>query len=594
MSALKVSANYVEIPMSGVPTKLMNYDVAYIHSLDDAFRATAIVLEADTRVCIVSCDAIGLHRDVCDRIARTIEEQCGIPFENILISSTHTHHAPITIDVLEMPVDSQFISSMEEAVVSAVKTSTDYLNNNPPVNEADAELFIGIGNEATTGRNSRFILRDGGISWMAHRPEDMVRPTGPLDPELPVILFRRPDGKVVAGIYNHTNHNIGYRENPLSPGFCVLAARESKKKHGGVFMFLPGAFGSTHPTDVATNERITRLSNAIDDTIPDMRLGLLGPLSASKIPFKYNIRTFSETAADIAVVDYCSRYLDSASSDSWISIFRKMRERLAPMQGEERESWIQLIRLGDIAIVGVPGELFTSLGMEIKRRSPFKYTIVTAIANDYIGYLPDRKAFELGGYQTWTGLQCPAEIGTGEAIVEAVVELMNRTAGLITDEEPVIRDVTSEDTLALQSFYNTLDHGARVTFRPMGWTGAYSDFEAVVKGVLDGARYDVVVEKDGKIHGWAFIAGMDGEFPVFGIGVSETLRGKGYGKKIMARVIDFGRRNRAKKGIDLTVVQTNDRARLLYESFGFRSTGTLDGGDGLMYYAMRLIFDNAE
>jgi ribosomal protein S18 acetylase RimI-like enzyme len=68
----------------------------------------------------------------------------------------------------------------------------------------------------------------------------------------------------------------------------------------------------------------------------------------------------------------------------------------------------------------------------------------------------------------------------------------------------------------------------------------------------------------------------------------------GYGRKIMGRVIDFGRRNRTKKGIDLTVVQTNDRARLLYESFGFRSTGVLDGGDGLMYYTMRLLFDNAE
>lgn len=593
MPALRVSANYVEIPMDA-PSRLMGQDVACVHEVDDSFRATAIVLDADTRVCIVSCDAIGLHRDICDRIARSIEEQCGIPFDNIFISSTHTHHAPITIDVLGMQVDTQFIVSIEDAVVSVVKKASDHLNSNPPMNEADAELFIGIGNEATTGRNSRFILRDGGISWMEHEPDELIRPTGPLDPDLPLILFRRPDGKTAAGIYNHTNHNIGYGENPLSPGFCVLAARESGRKHGGVFMFLPGAFGSTHPTNVPAGERITRLSNAIDDTIPNMRLGLLGPLSSARIPFGYSIRTFDDTSEDASVTDYCSRYMDSTSSDSWINIFREMRSILTPMQGEKRESWIQLISLGDIAIVGVPGELFTSLGMEIKRRSPYKYTIITAIANDYIGYLPDRKAFELGGYQTWAGLQCPTEIGTGEAIVEAAVELMNRIAGTVTNEEPVIRDVTAEDALALQTFYNTLDHGARVTFRPMGWTGSHSDFQAVVNGVLDGSRYDVVVEKDGKIHGWAFIAGIDGEFPVFGIGVSETLRGKGYGKKIMARVIDFCRRNRAKKGIDLTVVQTNDRARILYESFGFRSTGVLDGGDGLMYYAMRLHFDNTE
>ncbi len=595
MSALRVSANYVEIPLDNVPIKMMGADIADVQPAEDCFRVTAVVLDADTRVCIVSCDALGLDREVCDRIAKSIEEQCGIPFDNILISSTHTHHAPMTIAVLEMQVDSQFIKSLEEAAVNAVKKSTDYLDSNPPANEADAELFVAVGNEATVGKNSRFILRDGGISWLDHDLDEKIRPTGPMDPDLPVIIFRRPDGSIAAGIFSHSNHNIGWKDKPLSPGFYVLAARESERKHGGVFMFMPGAFGSTHPMDVPpVDERIIRVSVAIDEAMSDMRMGLFGPLSSARIPFKYNIRSFDDATEDTAVTDYCSRYLDPNTSKSFIDIFRNMRKKMEPIQGEERESWIQLIRLGDIAIIGVPGELFTTLGMEIKRRSPFKYTIVTAIANDYIGYLPDRKAFELGGYQTWAGLQCPAEKGTGEAIVDASVDLLERAFGTVSDAEPVIRDLAADDALKLQSFYNSLDHGARLLFRPMGWTGAYSDFEAVVKGVLDGVRYDVVVEKDGKIHGWAFIAGMDGEFPVFGIGVSETLRGMGYGRKIMGRVIDFGRRNRTKKGIDLTVVQTNDRARLLYESFGFRSTGVLDGGDGLMYYAMRLLFDNVE
>src|SRR2546430_11194572 len=48
--------------------------------------------------------------------------------------------------------------------------------------------------------------------------------------------------------------------------------------------------------------------------------------------------------------------------------------------------------------------LFRSLGQDIKRRSPFRYTYVAELANDWIGYLPDRPAFDLGGYQTWTGL----------------------------------------------------------------------------------------------------------------------------------------------------------------------------------------------
>ena len=84
-------------------------------------------------------------------------------------------------------------------------------------------------------------------------------------------------------------------------------------------------------------------------------------------------------------------------------VFREARLALKPQQGEERETLVQVILIGDVALVGVPAEFFTVLGMEIKRRSPFPDTYVAELANDWIGYLPDREAHRLGGYQTWTG-----------------------------------------------------------------------------------------------------------------------------------------------------------------------------------------------
>ena len=73
-----------------------------------------------------------------------------------------------------------------------------------------------------------------------------------------------------------------------------------------------------------------------------------------------------------------------------IETFRAMRQEVAPRQGESRKTWVQAVRIGDVAIVGVPGEFFTVLGQEIKRRSPFRYTYVFELANDYIGYIPDQ------------------------------------------------------------------------------------------------------------------------------------------------------------------------------------------------------------
>ena len=127
------------------------------------------------------------------------------------------------------------------------------------------------------------------------------------------------------------------------------------------------------------------------------------------------------------MVAYCTkRYKDPAAARFVIETFRAMRRQVAPRQGESRKTWIQAIRIGDIAIVGVPAEFFTTLGQEIKRQSPFRHTMVFELANDYIGYVPDRAGYDRGGYQVWTGLHSFVERGTGELIVSESVELLNR------------------------------------------------------------------------------------------------------------------------------------------------------------------------
>jgi hypothetical protein len=45
-----------------------------------------------------------------------------------------------------------------------------------------------------------------------------------------------------------------------------------------------------------------------------------------------------------------------------------------------------------------------------------------------VGYLPDKKGFEMGGYQTWAGLHSFTEIGTGEAVVDHCVEMLQEFA----------------------------------------------------------------------------------------------------------------------------------------------------------------------
>ena len=97
---------------------------------------------------------------------------------------------------------------------------------------------------------------------------DAVRPTGPFDPELPVLAFVRPDGRPEAVLFNHSTHTIGTVGGAIrSPSFYGLAAQELEKERGGTFVFFEGASGSTHNIDVSTPEALLRIKNAVADAL---------------------------------------------------------------------------------------------------------------------------------------------------------------------------------------------------------------------------------------------------------------------------------------------------------------------------------------
>jgi hypothetical protein len=87
---------------------------------------------------------------------------------------------------------------------------------------------------------------------------------------------------------------------------------------------------------------------------------------------------------------------------------------------------VQVFRLSsDVAIVLVPGEVFVDIGLAIKKASPFRTTLVIQLANDGPGYIPTRKAFGEGSYETVNSRIQP---GGGEAMTDVAVRLLNELA----------------------------------------------------------------------------------------------------------------------------------------------------------------------
>lgn len=393
----------------------------YVKGQEGALRAVALVLAqpGSPKLAIVACDVLMLNRDLLDPIVDELATKCGIPAANILINTTHTHHAPSTVTIHGYPRDEVFCRRVQRGIVEAVTQANARLQ--------PASLAFRLGEESSVGQNSRLLLKDQSIFWVGPR-DDMVRPTGPFDPELPVLAFRDPQNKLLSLWFNHSTHTIGTRNGAVrSPSFYGLAAQELEQELGGIVGFLEGASGSTHNLVLTCDEMVLRIKNAVRQALDQAEPRPVARLTAVKRRFPYKVRTFDEAREEEAVSTYCKKRMGDRA-EGVIAVFRQQRKVLAPHQGEERSTWLQVLLIGDVALVGVPAEFFTVLGQDIKRRSPFRHTYVVELANDWIGYLPDRKGFELGGYQTWTGLHSFAAPGTGEAMVTAVLGMLNDLA----------------------------------------------------------------------------------------------------------------------------------------------------------------------
>jgi hypothetical protein len=418
--ALRVGAAAAEIEADDAMIIAGGIQGGRVSGQEGKLRAVAVVLEkpGSGKLAVVACDVLFVTRDLVDPLLEEIQKTCGIPAENILVNATHTHHAPSTIAVHGYGREEKFCQGLKRAIVESVRAANANLAG------GECKLYFRLGEESSVGQNSRMLLSDNTIYWVGPR-DDFVRPTGPFDPELPVLAFRgAADERLRALIFNHSTHTIGTRKPGVrSPGFYGLAAQELEEELGGTVCFLEGASGSTHNLTVPAAEAVVRMKNAVRDALDRATQHPVESLAAVKQPFKFTVRVFDEAREDEMVSSYCKKRIPSGA-ESTIEVFRKQRAVLAPQQGQERTTFVQAMRIGDVAIVGVPAELFTVLGQEIKRRSRFRYTYVAELAGDWIGYLPDQKAFELGGYQTWTGLHSFAEKGTGERVVEEAVKLL--------------------------------------------------------------------------------------------------------------------------------------------------------------------------
>jgi len=135
-----------------------------------------------------------------------------------------------------------------------------------------------------------------------------------------------------------------------------------------------------------------------------------------------------------------------------------------------------------------------------------------------------------------------------------------------------IRQLTAADTPQVVSFYALLPESVTSLYLP------FSDpNEAVIHQHLEqsdaGKHISLgIIDENGIVLGHCFILLIKEDKPIFGIGLSPDIHGKGWGRKIAQYILDRSD-NLGLPLVTLTVVKRNEKARKLYETLGFTITG---------------------
>ena len=428
---LRVGTACLDVSPTVTPFQLRSGKSSFVH---DPLHVRAVAFKCgEGRAVICLIDAIGIGREMSDIAKSRAAEKSGWNPEDMLICATHTHTAPKGGE--GMPGREAYeklkYEKLEEAIVQAIQSMEP------------ARVGFSSEDEPTEVRNRRWFLQPGTMPPNPLGEQDqvktnanrnhLVKPAGPIDPEICVIGVRTNRHKPLALIANYALHYVGgvpkkVDENGREVGMA------SADYFGEFSRIMPYRLGGLNPPA----NFVALMTNGASGDINNL---VFTGSRAPRSPFE-QIRIVASKTADASwravrkIENYDTKPLIATRQREVDLPYREPNEReislaknLLNRTRQEREAinsrttsvatrvieyakpehprtepvLIQAFRIGDQAIVSMPFEVLVEIGLEIKKKSPFKHTFLIELANGGYGYLPPPNQHKLGGYETWPG-----------------------------------------------------------------------------------------------------------------------------------------------------------------------------------------------
>ncbi len=428
---------------SSINGSMADQTARHIH---DELHARCLVLDnGRTRIAIAVCDSCVIPREAVDSAKALAEQHTGIPAANILIAATHSHSAATSVAVFQSVPDPAYRAFLIARIADGIRRAAN--------NVAPGRIGWGVGHKPEHVFNRRWHMKPGSIPpdpfggttdrVQMNPPQEspnLVEPAGPTDPELPLICAQYRDGRPVSLLANHALHYVG----GTGPGHISA-------DYFGMFadrvQFLLEADRLDPPF-------VGIMTNGASGNINNINFRKRGP---ARQPYEQMRLVAHDVAAEAVRVAKDAPYKDQVVMSVRQETIRlgtrrptsdevtRARAVLAEAQGKpltsfaqiyanetvNMENWpeqveliLQVMRIGDAALVAIPCETFVEIGLDLKATSPFKPTLIVDLANGYNGYLPTADHHALGGYETWRARSSYLEAGAAARITERLVAML--------------------------------------------------------------------------------------------------------------------------------------------------------------------------
>lgn len=453
---LRAGASAVDISPTEFPLNMPGgFSANMAESVHDPLHARALVLDdGTTMLAMVVVDSLGISLEVMDEAKEIASKQTGIATNMMMICATHSHSCPKS-GVTDGPAPAVayrkvFVDGLAQSIIQAHEALRPAAVG-AAVHPLPEEVF-----------NRRWFLKPGQMPLNPFGKMDAVkmnpstsaevldRPAGPTDPDITIISVQDRKHKPLALFANYSLHYVGaVPKGQVSADYFGEFARLMPSRlhadEGFVAMMSNGTSGDINnipfmitrpPREPFEQIRIVAQKAAdtawlayrkIEKHRSDVRLGML----EREVTFKYRRPTEEQVAEAKKVL--------AITDKEAIEKLPRLAENYARQTVNAAERVedtftvkLQAIRIGDLAVCGIPFETFVEIGLDIKKRSPFPQTMVIGLANGRHDYLPTLAQHPLGGYETWLGtckVQEDASVIITDHLLEMLGELNEKNAG---------------------------------------------------------------------------------------------------------------------------------------------------------------------